>query len=158
MKLTDLCREDRVLIPLLAQTRDEVLSEMVQPLQRQGAIADPEEILALLQDRERQLTTAIGNGVAIPHTRPLEVPEPLLVIGRTARPVDFQALDGQPVRLVFLLITPKGNISLHLKLLSRVSRLMNDEALRRQLLEARNAAEVLAHLRAAEADYFDLTP
>lgn len=158
MKLTDLCREDRVLIPLLAQDKDGILKEMVQTLQRQEAIKDSDEILSLLQERERQLTTAIGNGVAIPHTRPLDVPEPLLVFGRTSRPVDFSALDGEPVRLVFLLVTPKGSISLHLKLLSRISRLLHSEALRKSLLEIHTPREAIQRLRDAEKDFFELTP
>lgn len=158
MKLTDLCREDRVLIPILAGDKDGILKEMVQTLERQGTIKDTTEILNLLQERERQLTTAIGNGVAIPHTRPLDVPEPLLVFGRTSRPVDFNALDGEPVRLVFLLVTPQGNISLHLKLLSRISRLMHGEKLRQSLLEVHTPKEAVQRLREAETDFFDLTP
>jgi fructose-specific phosphotransferase system IIA component len=157
MKLTDLCREDRVLIPLLANDKDGILKEMVLTLEKQGAIKDSAEILKLLQERERQLTTAIGSGVAIPHTRPLEVPEPLLVFGRTSRPVDFNALDGEPVRLILLLVTPQGNISLHLKLLSRISRLMNNELLRNKLLEVRTPKEALQRLQEAESDFFDLT-
>jgi fructose-specific phosphotransferase system IIA component len=156
MKLSDLCREDRVLIPILSGDKDSILKEMVTVLEKQGAIKNSTEILNLLQERERELTTAIGSGVAIPHTRPLEVPEPLLVFGRTYRPVDFQALDGEPVRLIFLLITPKGNISLHLKLLSRISRLLNGEALRRTLLEVRTPKEALACLQEAENAFFDL--
>jgi mannitol/fructose-specific phosphotransferase system IIA component (Ntr-type) len=157
MKLSDLCREDRIIIPLLAKDRDGVLLEIAQALQREGAIRSADELMGLLLEREKQLTTAIGNGVAIPHTRPWDVPEPVLVFGRTALPVDFNSLDGEPVRLIFLLITPKGNISLHLKLLSRISRMMQDEALRRGLLEARSPKDALTCLQNAEADYFDLT-
>jgi len=156
MKLTDLCREDRILIPILGKDKDAVLREMVQALVRQQAIKDTEEIINLLQEREQQLTTAIGNGVAIPHTRPWDVPEPLLVLGRTSTPVDFNSLDGEPVRLVFLLITPKGNISLHLKLLSRISRLMHSDKLRSSLLQARTPKEIIIRLQEAEADFFDL--
>ncbi len=156
MKLTDLCQEDRILIPILAQDRDGILQEMVALLERQGIIKDAAEILRLLQERERQLTTAIGNGVAIPHTRPYDVSEPHLVFGRTSLPVDFNSLDGEPVRLVFLLITPKGNISLHLKLLSRLSRLMHNEKLRGTLLKVRTPKEALSSLREAEDDFFDL--
>lgn len=156
MKLTDLCREDRIVIPLLADDKEGILKEMVSVLERSGTVQNGAEILNLLKERERQLTTAIGNGVAIPHTRPIDVPEPLLVFGRTSLPVDFNSLDGEPVRLIFLLITPKGNISLHLKLLSRISRLMHSERLRQNLLEARNAKEALEKLREAEEDFFDL--
>jgi len=157
MKLTDLCREDRILIPLLAKDKEGILSEIVVHLEKQGAIKDAPEILKLLQERESQLSTAVGDGVAIPHTRPCRVPEPLLVFGRTSLPVDFNSLDGEPVRLVFLLITPEGSISLHLKLLSRISRLMHSEELRRNLLEARTPAEAAKHLQEAEEDFFDLT-
>lgn len=158
MKLTDLCRDDRIIIPLLAKDKESILKEMVSVLDKQGAIKDAREILNLLLERERQLTTAVGDGVAIPHTKPCDVPVPLLVFGRTSLPVDFNSLDGQPVRLVFLLITPEGNISLHLKLLSRISRLMHGETLRRHLLEAKTPGEAVNLLREAEAEFFDLTP
>lgn len=157
MKLTDLCREDRILMPIMAGEKDSILKEMVQVLEKQGAVKDSAEILGLLQERERQLTTAIGSGVAIPHTRPLDVPEPLLVFGRTYRPVDFDALDGEPVRLIFLLVTPQGNISLHLKLLSRISRLMHNDSLRKSLLEARTPKDAIQRLKEAEVNLFDLT-
>ena len=157
MKLSDLCREDRILIPILAKDRDGVLLEIAQALQREGAIPSADVLLGLLIEREKQLTTAIGNGVAIPHTRPWDVPAPILVFGRTSLPVDFNSLDGEPVRLIFLLITPKGNISLHLKLLSRISRMMQNETLRRALLDARSPRDALTCLQNAEADYFDLT-
>ena len=157
MKLSDLCREDRIIIPLLAKDRDGVLLEIAQALHQEGAIPSADELMGLLLEREKQLTTAIGHGVAIPHTRPWEVLKPILVFGRTALPVDFNSLDGEPVRLIFLLITPKGNISLHLKLLSRISRMMQNESLRRGLLEARSPKDALTCLQNGETDYFDLT-
>ena len=100
--------------------------------------------------REALMSTGVGKGLALPHARTAAVRETVAAFAVTAEPVDYHALDGQAVRLVFLLCGPEGERGSHITLLSRVSRLMNDDAFRARLQDAPDAATVLAAFREAE--------
>lgn len=140
MLLTDLITPQRIKIPLEGRTKEELLAELVTL----ATGDDPAEIGAVLravQDREAVLSTGIGHGVAIPHGRSAAVDELRLAAGVTAVPVDFDALDGQPVRLLFLLIGPDSAAGAHIKALSRISRLVRRDDMRNSLMAAGSAEE-----------------
>jgi PTS system nitrogen regulatory IIA component len=94
----------------------------------------------VLAERERLASTAIGEGVAIPHGKLETVSGLLACIGRSRRGVEFDSLDGQPTHLFFVLVAPASSTGVHLKALARISRLFKDEAFRRRLLAAPDAA------------------
>jgi len=148
--LSDLITPDRIKIPLVSHDKDELLRELVEVVTRGGGIDDPEDVLRAVREREAVLSTGIGNGVAIPHGKSPAVPELRMAAGTTAEPVDFDALDGQPVRLFFLLVGPESAAGQHIKALSRISRLVRREDIRSTLLAARNAEEFYRALRNAE--------
>ncbi|MBI4409105.1 MAG: PTS sugar transporter subunit IIA [Gemmatimonadetes bacterium] len=150
MLLTDLLAPERIKIPLVAATKSELLEELVQLLTRADRVEDPGDVLRAVREREAVLSTGIGNGVAIPHGKSSAVPELRLAAGRTAEPVDFDALDGQPVRLLFLLVGPETDAAPHIKALSRISRLLRQEPVRQRLIAARDAGEFYRALSEAE--------
>jgi mannitol/fructose-specific phosphotransferase system IIA component (Ntr-type) len=148
--LTDLLTPDRVRIPLRAATKDALLRELVDIVAGNEDEADQEEILRAVRERESVLSTGIGHGVAIPHGKSAVVPELRMAAGRTAVPVEFDALDGQPVALFFLLVGPETAAGPHIKALSRISRLVRRDDIRERLIAANTADEFLRALQEAE--------
>ena len=151
MLLTDLLTLDRIKIPLEGHTKDDLLRELVGIVAHDEEIDDELAVLEAVRERESILSTGIGHGVAIPHGKSASVPELRMAAGLAATPVDFDALDGQPVALFFLLIGPESAAGPHIKALSRISRIVRRDDVRGRLIAARNAGEFLQALKDAEA-------
>ncbi|MGH7539735.1 MAG: PTS sugar transporter subunit IIA [Gemmatimonadota bacterium] len=151
--LADLLSPDRVKIPLESTDKVGLIGELCAVVARASGVTEEEEaeIRQAVLDREKVLSTGIGGGVAIPHGKSGAVDELVLAAGRTRAPVDFEALDARPVRLVLLLVGPESAAALHVKVLSRISRVLRSRALRERLVQAATAAEFLATLREAES-------
>jgi len=149
--LNELLTSERVRVPLRAESKQDLLRELVGLLHESGAVADAQGVLASVLQREEVLSTGVGSGVAIPHGKSGSVPELVMAAGVTRGPVDFDSLDGEPVRLVFLLVGPETAAGQHVKALSRISRLMRRDGFRERLLEARSAEDFMALLTEAEA-------
>ena len=151
MLLTDLLSVDRVKIPLEATTKDELLRELVGLVTNGQGSQVQEDVLRAVQDREAVLSTGIGYGVAIPHGKSPNGKELCLAAGRARVPVEFDALDGQPVSLFFLLVGPESAAGPHIKALSRISRVVRRDDVRSRLIAAPDAQAFLLALEAAEA-------
>ncbi|MGH7506690.1 MAG: PTS sugar transporter subunit IIA [Longimicrobiales bacterium] len=151
MLLTDLLSIERIKIPLEARSKDELLRELVRVVTNQRSGDQQDEILRAVRERESVLSTGIGHGVAIPHGKSSAVSELRMAAGRAAAPVEFDALDGQPVELFFLLVGPETAAGPHIKALSRISRLVRKDDVRGRLIAARDAGEFLRALAEAEA-------
>jgi nitrogen PTS system EIIA component len=148
--LTELLSPERVVVPLHAVNRQAAIEALTRRLSR-IADAEYEQVLGAVLERESVLSTGIGFGVAIPHARSAAVRELTMVAGVTPSPVPFDAIDGEPVRLFFLIVGPEASAGLHVKILSRIARLVRREPVRRQLLEAADAHAFCHVLLDAEA-------
>lgn len=151
MLLSELLTAARVKVPLGSRTKGEVLRELVQIVAAENAGADAEAILASVLEREGVLSTGIGGGIAIPHGKTPQVPRLTLVAGVAKEGIDFDALDGMPVRLFFLLVGPESASGAHVKTLSRISRLLRREDLRARLAQASSPDAFLGVIRSSEA-------
>lgn len=151
MLLSELLTPDRVRVPLRAASKDALLEELVAVLRDAGAVGDADGVLRAVRDRERVLSTGVGSGVAIPHGKSEAVPQLAMAAGLTSEPVEFDALDGEPVRLLFLLVGPDSAAGQHVKALSRISRLVRRDAFRDRLIAARTAEEFVSIVAEAEA-------
>jgi mannitol/fructose-specific phosphotransferase system IIA component (Ntr-type) len=149
--LHEILSPERIRIPLAGETKDDILRELVETLHEGGAVADAEAVLTAVREREAVLTTGIGSGVGIPHGKSNEVAELALAAGVSAGPVDFEALDGKPCRLFFLLVGPESAAGAHVKALSRISRLVRREEVRERLAEAATAEAFLEIVAEAES-------
>jgi mannitol/fructose-specific phosphotransferase system IIA component (Ntr-type) len=149
--LTELLTLDRIRIPLEAQTKDDLLRELVTVVAGDIDESDQDEVLRAVREREAVLSTGIGHGVAIPHGKSSVVDRLRMAAGRVAEPMDFDALDGQPVSLFFLLVGPESAAGPHIKALSRISRLVRRDEVRERLVAARSAQEFLEALQEGEA-------
>jgi nitrogen PTS system EIIA component len=149
--LTDLLTPERIKIPLVASEKDELLRELVELVGDGESGADAEKILQAVREREEVLSTGIGNGVAIPHGKTATVDRLLLAAGVAREGVDFEALDGKPVQLFFLLVGPESAAGDHVKALSRISRLLQRDSFRARLASATHPEEFYAIVSEAES-------
>lgn len=151
MLLTELLTPERIKIPLQGSTKEELLRELVALVSDTEGIDDPAEVLRAVREREAVLSTGIGNAVAIPHGKSAAIPELRMAAGRTVKPIDFDALDGQPVSLLFLLVGPESAAGPHIKALSRISRLVRKDSVRDQLIAAETPEQFYEAMKECEA-------
>jgi len=143
MRVVDILAEDLIIPQLHSTTKTEVLHELAQYLASQRPIAiQAEKLVTVLLDRERLGTTAIGEGIAIPHGKLPGLKAVIAVFGRSLQGIDCHSLDGLPTKLFFLLVAPEESAGVHLKALARVSRLLKDRTFRERLLQSQGRAEL----------------
>ena len=142
MKITDILPEALVIPALKGKTKEEVLRELATAMHAQHPEIDANRLVDVLWERERLGSTAIGDGIAIPHGKLPGLKTVLGAFGRHPQGVDFQSLDGKPTKLLFLLVAPEDSVGQHLKALARVSRLLKDPAFRNQLMNAPDQSEL----------------
>lgn len=133
--LTELLTPDRIRVPIAAGDKPAVLRELTQLLASRAGV-DVVPLLTAVLEREQVLSTGIGHGIAIPHAKSTAVTDLQLVCGSSPVGIPFEALDGEPVRLFFLLIGPESAAGQHVKALSRIARLVRRESVREALLGA----------------------
>jgi fructose PTS system EIIBC or EIIC component len=150
VQLTELLSPERIKIPLVSATKDEILGELVEVVGQNTPIRDLDVVLRAVREREEVLSTGIGSGVAIPHGKSAGIAELALVAGVRPEGIDFEALDGKPVNLFFLLVGPESAAGQHVKALSRISRLLRRDSFRVRLTEARTPEEFYAIIAEAE--------
>lgn len=151
MLLGELLTPGAVRVPLDGDSKEALLAELVHVLAASGAVSDEAAVLRAVREREAVLSTGVGSGVAIPHAKSDRARTLAMAAGVTRDPVPFDALDGEPVRLLFLLVGPDAEAGLHVKALSRISRLVRRDGFRERLVAARSPEEFLAVVREAEA-------
>jgi PTS system nitrogen regulatory IIA component len=142
MKVLDILDSTSICLDLKSTQKEDVLAELCTVLESQGKIKDKQAVLTALMDRERLGSTGIGQGVAIPHGKSDSALELVAALGVSKKGVQFGALDGEPVFVIFLLISPPDSAGNHLKALARVSRLLKDKFFRQAIKEAKVADDV----------------
>lgn len=150
MNLLELITPECIRAPLNAADKRGVIDELVDLLVEQGRVADGESLKNAVWSREQTRTTGIGHGLAIPHGKCAGLNGMAMAIGKPAEPLDFQAIDDRPVRLVVLLASPPDRTSDHIQALARVSRLMTSESFREKVYAAETPQEIYDLIRAHE--------
>jgi PTS system nitrogen regulatory IIA component len=153
MKIEDILTDDLVLADLRARSKPDVLVELADAVARQHPELDKIRLVGALEDRERLNSTALGDGVAIPHGKLPGLKRVFAAFGRSRAGVDFQSLDGKPTHLFFLLVAPDDSAGAHLKALARISRLLKDAGFRSRLLDAPDAHALWTTIRDEDARY-----
>ena len=125
MKISDILEEKLILANIPGTAKEEIIDRMIELLSQSPKVLDKNKVRNAVYDRERIMSTGVGNGFAIPHGKTDAVADVVAAFGVTANPIDYQSLDDKPVRLVFLLVGKDSMVGPHIKLLSRISRLMN---------------------------------
>jgi len=153
MKVLDFLRLNCVIPTLRGTTKGEVLTEMARHLAGVQPGIDAVALGQALQERELLASTAIGDGIAIPHGK-LDTVENLMgVLGRSVAGLDFDSIDGKPTHLIFMLVAPTASIGAHLKALARLSRLFRDAGFRQRLIDAPDGAAMFRTIEEEDAKY-----
>ncbi len=156
MKISDILTEDLVVAGLTGTSKNDIIDAMVDLVATSPKVLDREKVRAAILERERIMSTGVGNGFAIPHGKTDAVTDIVAAFAVTREEIDYDSLDEKPVRLVFLLVGKDNLVGPHIKLLSRISRLMNKEEFRKRLLNVASPKEILEMFRQEEASYFEL--
>jgi PTS system nitrogen regulatory IIA component len=147
MKVLDILDQSNICLDLKGQTKKEAIQELCHQLTATSKINAEENVFLALMEREKLGSTGIGQGVAIPHGKSDATQTLVAALGISRKGVDFEALDGEPVHVIFLLVAPKDSTGQHLKALARISRLLKDKFFRQALREAKTVAEVEKTIR-----------
>ena len=156
MKVSELLKPGFVIPELKSDRKEDIINELIDLFEGDPRVTDIEKMRNAVLDREKIMSTGVGKGFAIPHGKTNAVKEIIAAFGKTKEPIEYQALDNQPVNLVFLLVGKENLVSSHIKLLSRISRMMNKDEFRNKLASAVNSEEMLELFRQEENTYSDV--
>ncbi len=151
IKIGDYLTENHILLELKAHNKEETIKEIASLLKNTEKISDFESFLKDIFVREKVNTTGIGNEIAIPHGRSDAISDFVIAFGRSQKGVEFNSLDNKPVKLIFLMGTPKEKgLTVYLNILTHLSRLLQKESFRNSLLKASNIKEIINQFKKAE--------
>ena len=153
MSLLDILSVKSTLVGLKGFSKDEIIEELVDSLEVGSAFADRDKVLQAVLEREKIMSTGIGDGIAIPHGKSDAVTELSAALGIHKRGVDFDALDGEPTFVFFLLLSPANVSGPHIKALARISRMLKNDNFKKKLIEAGSSEELLGIIEAEEQSH-----
>lgn len=157
MRICDILKQEKIISSMKGKDKSEIINELIDIFKDDERVVNIESMRDAVHEREKIMSTGVGKGFAIPHAKTNSVSDIVAAFGKIDAPIDFQALDGQPVNLVFLLVGKENLVGPHIKLLSRISRMMNKEEFRESLLKAQTAEEMFNLFENEEKQYFELT-
>jgi len=156
MKVSELLKPEFIISDLKGESKEEIINELVDLFKDDPRVEDIEKVRFAVLEREKVMSTGVGKGFAIPHGKTNAVKEIVGAFGKIKDGIDYESLDGNPVNLVFLLVGKDNLISTHIKLLSRISRLMNKDDFRHRLVEANSADEIVKLFSEEEEHFLEL--
>lgn len=143
MALVDLIRPEVIKVPLVSTTKPEVIRELVELLRDAGKISDMEQVYDALMKRESLGSTGLEQGIAVPHAKTTAVNSLTVALGISPKGIDFQAIDGDPSKLFFLLLAPPDQSGPHIEALADIARITKSQAFCRTLASSTTPAEVV---------------
>jgi len=156
MKVSDILNEKLIDIKLEAKDKNDAINKMIDLANKSGNILDLEAVRKCVFEREKLVSTGVGKGFAIPHGKSDDIKDIIAAFAILAEPIDFDSIDGENVKYLILLVGKDSMLNTHIKLLSRISRLMNKDEFRDNLLKAKSSAEVLKLFKEEEQSYLDI--
>jgi len=150
MILTQILHPNCVKVPVESTDKEEVITELIDLLAANGLFSDRDVALEAVLTRERTQSTGTGSGIAIPHGKCNAVKELIMAIGIAHEPIEFGSIDGKPVTIIILLVSPANQTGPHIQALARISRLMLNEEFKAELEKAASAEDVYNLLSNAE--------
>lgn len=153
MKISDILTEDFVVVGLDVSTKEDAINALVDIIAKSDKVKNANKVREAVFEREKIMTTGVGKGFAVPHGKTDAVTDIVAAFAVTKKPIDYESLDGEPVRLIFLIVGRDNMVGPHIKLLSRVSKLMNDNNFRGKLLNAKTPREVVELFKTEEEKY-----
>jgi len=152
MQLTHILQPAGVKVPISSQDKQGAIEELIDVLDAQGLLLDKDAVRAAVFTREKTRSTGIGAGIAIPHGKCSAVKELVMALGVARDPIEFDSVDGRPVTILILLVSPLDQTGPHIQALASISRLMLDEAFKQALEKAQNAETAYKLLQDKESE------
>lgn len=143
ISIAEMMSPDRIKLELEEKKKKKVIKELAEMLGKTKIVSDSSQLTKQILKRESMASTGIGHGIAIPHVLTDLFDQTLITFGKSSRGVPFDSVDNRPVYLFFLIVGPSSASGEHLKLLSKLSRLLTDESFREKLLGAKAPEEVI---------------
>jgi fructose PTS system EIIBC or EIIC component len=156
MKVSDILTEAIIDINVSAQDKSDAINKMIDLANNSGNILDIEKVRKCVFEREKLVSTGVGKGFAIPHGKSDDIKDIVAAFATMGKPIDFDSIDGEQVKYIFLLVGKDSMLNTHIKLLSRISRLMNKDEFREKLSAAKSKAEILKLFKDEEQNYLDI--
>ncbi|MGQ9799734.1 MAG: PTS sugar transporter subunit IIA, partial [Ignavibacterium sp.] len=156
MKVSEILSKEFIIAELNSTDKESAINELIDLFNNDPRVDDIEKVRQAVFDREKIMSTGVGKGFAIPHGKTDSVKEIIAAFGRKKDGIEYDALDGNPVNLIFLLVGRDTMISAHIKLLSRVSRMMNRDDFRLRLLNAETSEEIMNVFLEEEKSYLEI--
>ena len=153
MKIEGLLSEKFIVLNLELASKSQVIEKMISIVTGHAGVSDIGTLRRDVLKREQEMSTGIGKKIALPHAKTDAVSEPVLAFATLKREINFDSIDNEPVRIVFLLVTPAEMLAEHLKLLGRITRIAGREDVRQRLVLATSPQEVLELFREEEKDF-----
>jgi mannitol/fructose-specific phosphotransferase system IIA component (Ntr-type) len=151
-EINQLLQPDQVRIHLPGRSKTDIINALVELLDGHEGIDNLDAVREAIFEREDMMSTGVGKGLGLPHAKTSAATETVAAFATTADPVDFGAIDDEPIRLLLLLVGPEEHKSQHVKILGRISRLVSRDALRERLIDASDPETVIEVLREGEAE------
>lgn len=156
MKVSEILSKEFIIAELNSNDKESAINELIDLFKNDSRVDDIEKVRQAVLDREKIMSTGVGKGFAIPHGKTDSVKEIIAAFGRKKDGIEYDALDGNPVNMIFLLVGRDTMISAHIKLLSRVSRMMNKDDFRSKLLNAETSEEIMNVFLEEEKSYLEI--
>jgi len=152
MKIIEVLSRGTVSIGLKTSCKADLLGKMVDLACNSGKISNKQAVLQSVLERESIMSTGVGKGVALPHAKTNLIDVAVASIALLDKPIDYDSLDGEPINICFLLLGVENNVGLHLRMLSKISRFLNNDVFRNKVLQCKTTEELLALFGEAEED------
>ncbi|HZW39085.1 MAG TPA: PTS sugar transporter subunit IIA [Ignavibacteriaceae bacterium] len=156
MKVSELLKKNFIIANLQGNTKEDVINELIDLFKNDPRVNDLEKVRSSVMEREKIISTGVGKGFAVPHGKTNSINEIIAAFGKTNNPLDYQALDNRPVNLIMLLVGRDNTVSIYMKLLSRISRMMNSDDFRKKLSEANTDDEIFELFKKEEENLYDI--
>ena len=156
MKISDILNENIISVDLECNDKDDAINKMIDLASKSGLMLNIEKVRECVFEREKLVSTGVGKGFAIPHGKTDEIKDIVAAFAILKNPIDFDSIDLEPVKFIFLIVGKESLLNMHIKLLSRISRLMNKDEFRDKLAEAKTPAQVLQLFKEEEQTYFEV--
>lgn len=155
MNISDILNEKVISVDMECTDKDDAINKMVDLASNTGLMTDVDKVRECVFEREKLVSTGVGKGFAIPHGKTDLIKDIVAAFAVLKEPIDFDSIDLEPVQFVFLIVGKESLLNAHIKLLSRISRLMNKDEFREKLESAKSPDEVLKIFKEEEAISFE---
>lgn len=156
MKISDILTEKVTKIKLDAKDKTEAINKMIDLANNSGKFLDLEKVRECVFEREKLVSTGVGKGFAIPHGKSDFTTDIVAAFGIMNEAIEFDSIDGEKVKFIFLLVGKDSMLNAHIKLLSRISRLMNKDDFRDRLVKAKSEEDLVALFKEEEQNYLEI--